>query len=195
MSNEVFPSTLNGYLWDSKKKPTFNNVTHSPTSGRDIHIALYSQPVFEFNLSNQWLTDADKNTLMNFFQRRQGSFDSFLYADEDSTVTAHAIYVGDGVTTQFQLSKWNDPFREIVNNVAGMPTIYLNGVTNTDWSMNATGLITFTTAPGAGVVISWSGLAYYRCVFLEDALEYNQFASRLYDCEEIAFKGSLVNKL
>jgi hypothetical protein len=43
--------------------------------------------------------------------------------------------------------------------------------------------------------LTWTGAAYYRCVFMEDSLEYNQFANRLYDCSEITFKGSLVNKL
>lgn len=198
MSNLVFPSTLSGYQWDSKKKPVFNNITHSPPTGRDVRISLYEHPVYEFMLSNQWLTKADKDTLMNFFKARRGSFDSFLYADEESVAVANAFNTGNGVTTQFQLRFWADPYQETVNNVAGSPLLYLNNVLQTPgthYTISTTGLITFATAPTSGAVLSWSGTAYYRCIFLEDSLEYNQFADRLYDCSEIKFKGSLAAKL
>jgi uncharacterized protein (TIGR02217 family) len=198
MSNLVFPSTMNGYLWDSKKKPVFNNLTHSSATGRDVRIALYDQPVYEFTLSNQWLTRADKDTLIGFFVARRGMFDSWLYLDEDGVVTAQTFGTGDGVATAFQLLKATVNALEIVNNLVSSPLIYINGVLKTigtHYSVSATGLITFVTVPTAGAVLAWTGSAYYRCVFLEDTLAYNQFASRLYDCSEIKFKGSLVNKL
>ncbi len=195
MSDLVFPASMNGYMWDSKKKPVFNNLTHSPTTGRDIHISLYNQPVYEFNLSNQWLTKADKDSLIGFFLARQGSFDSFLYLDEDSVAVAEPIAVGNGVTTSFQLTKVTGGFSSIVNNPVGL-SLYLNGallILGTHYTISATGLISCSVP--SGQVLSWSGSAYYRCVFLADSLEYNQFAERLYDCSEITFKGALVNKL
>jgi hypothetical protein len=198
MSNLVFPSTLNGYVWDCKKKPVFNNITHSPPTGRDVRISLYEHPIYEFTLSNQWLSKTDKDLLMNFFKARRGSFDSFLYSDEESIALVHPIYIGDGVTTTFQLSFLAYPYREIVNNFAGSPLIYLGTTLKTlgvHYTISPTGLITFVTAPVSGVVMFWSGTAYYRCIFLEDSLEYNQFADRLYDCNEIKFKGSLAAKL
>jgi hypothetical protein len=195
MSNEIFPSTLAGYAWDSKKKPVFNNIVHSPVTGRDIRIALYSQPVYEFTLTNQWLTKADKDALMGFFLARRGQFDSFLYADEDCVAVADP-FGNFTVNAAFQLIKHTGGFAHTVNNVAGMPAIYLANrlLDGYEYSINATGLVAVHNAIGTGL-LTWSGSAYYRCIFLEDSLEYNQFADRLYDCGEIKFKGCMANKL
>jgi hypothetical protein len=210
MSDLIFPSTLNGFTWDSKKKPLFNNITHSPQTGRDIHISLYDQPIYEFNLANQWLTKADKDALIGFFTARRGSFESFLYVDEDCALQNHVFAVSNGSTRDFQLGRLqNGLFLEKVNNYAPSPLIYLNGgllTVGRDYLINGTGLLHFSdsvdpttgavsySVPSGGV-LSWTGTAYYRCVFLEDSLEYNQFAERLYDCGEIKFKGSLANKV
>lgn len=196
MSNEVFPSTLSGFTFDSLKKPIFNNLTHSPLTGRDIHIALYNQPVYEFTLINEWLSTADKDSLMGFFMNRRGSFDSFLYTDEDSIVTDYQFATGDGATAAFQLLKSSGGFIETVNNPVGIPSLYINDVLQTSGvTISATGLVTFSSAPANTYSIKWTGSAYYRCVFLEDSLEYNQFMNRLYECNEIKFKGAMVNKL
>lgn len=196
MSNELFPSALIGWQWDVKKKPLFNNIKHSPPTGRDIRIAVYQQPMFEFSLTNQWLTKADKDALIGFFMARNGGFDSFLFQDDDCTVTTEAFGTGNGTTTQFQLKKVVGSSLADVHNLASSPLIYKNGVLQTSgYTLGTNGLITFSTAPANGVVLAWTGSCYYRCIFLEDELEYNQFADRLYDCEEVRFKGALVNKL
>lgn len=193
MSNAVFPSQLIGFTWDSKKKPIFNNITHSPPSGRDVRISLYSQPVYEFTLSNQWLSKTDKDMLIGFFIARRGNFDSFLYTDEDSVIQQQALTRDKG---SYQLVKSTDGAIEIINNVVGEPDIYVDDVLqvmDADYYIDDTGLIGFYDFVSG--LVTWSGSAYYRSVFLEDSLEYNQFADRLYDCGEIKFKGCLANKL
>jgi uncharacterized protein (TIGR02217 family) len=198
MSNLVFPSSIGGYIWGMKKMPVFNNITHSPATGRDIRISLYDQPIFEFTLSNEWLTKADKDTLMGFFIARKGSFDSFLYLDDDSVITNEGIAIGDNVKTAFQLAKLMGGSLSVVNNAVGSPAIYINGVlktAGTHYTISNTGLITTASPIPTGQVLSWSGSAYYRCVFFEDSLEFGQFATRLYDCGEIKFKGCMANKL
>jgi hypothetical protein len=195
MSNFLFPKNLTGYQWDGTKKPVFNNVTHAPTNGRDVTLSLYSQPVYEFVLHNGWLTKADKNTLINFFISRGGSFDSFLYDDEDSAISHSVFAVGDGVMTDFQLTKVTNLAIETVNNCAANPSIYLDDVLQTGCTVSGSGLVTMAVAPAIGAVLSWSGTAYYRCVFADDNLEYNQFANLLYDCDTITFKGSMATKL
>lgn len=199
MSDVFFPSTQSGYVWDSKKKPVFNTIVHSSATGCDVRISLYSQPVYEFMLSNQWLTKADKDALIGFFIARKGAFDTFLYFDEDCTATRNAFAIGDGETYIFQLAKSIGSGREVVNipYLAGV-ILYLDGselIVGTHYTINYLGVITMIYTPYAGMVLSWSGTAYYRCAFLEDALEYNQFADRLYDCNEVKFKGSLAAKL
>jgi hypothetical protein len=196
MSNEVFPSQLHGFTWECKKKPVFNTITHSPPTGRDVRISLYSQPVYEFTLSNQWLTKADKDLLIGFFLARKGGFDSFLYQDEDCVVVNQPIYAVSG-SNNFQLIKSTYAADELVNNVAVAPVVSIVGLGALDYlfdyTVSSTGLVSIVFTPDD--VVSWSGSCYYRCVFLEDSLEYNQFADRLYDCGEIKFKGCLANKL
>jgi hypothetical protein len=196
MSNEVFPSQLQGFTWECKKKPIFNTITHSPPTGRDVRISLYSQPVYEFTLSNQWLTKADKDLLIGFFLARKGGFDSFLYQDEDCVVANQQLVALDSSLTIYQLIKSTAAANEVVNN-AYVSDIWLSSGLGLDYpddySIDPTGLITLFNVPDSSVI--WSGSCYYRCVFLEDSLEYNQFADRLYDCGEISFKGCLANKL
>ena len=195
MSNEVFPSQLHGFTWECKKKPMFNTITHSPPTGCDVRISLYSQPVYEFTLSNQWLTKADKDVLIGFFLARKGGFDSFLYQDEDCVVIKQPIYPIAGSDFDFQLIKSTAAASEIVNNVADTPSLYFDNelLSLSDYEVDGWGLIRLLINPYG--TVSWSGSCYYRCVFLDDELEYNQFADRLYDCSEIKFKGSLANKL
>jgi hypothetical protein len=198
MSNQIFPANLGGYTWDGTKKPTFNNLTHSVKNGRDLSLSLYSQPIYEFHLINNWLTSTDKATLINFFIERGGAFDSFLYTDEDSAVNNQAFATGNGADTAFQLIKTTNFASETVNNPASAPHIYLDGVlktAGTHYTINDSGLVIMATAPALNAVLSWSGLAYYRCIFIEDNMEYNQFANRLYNCDTIDFKGSMANKL
>lgn len=193
MSELVFSSDLSGYQWDSKKKPVFSTLSHSPMTGRDVRIALYRQPVYEFILHNGWMNTADKNSLMAFFVARKGVLDSFLYADEDCDVSNQVIGAGNGVITTFQLIKNTGAAVEWVCNPAPNAQIYVAGALKTaitDYGINWKGEVVFVVAPAVGAVISWSGVAYYRCVFLADELEVSQFANLLYECGEIAFKGS-----
>jgi uncharacterized protein (TIGR02217 family) len=197
MSNAIFPASLIGYVYGNKKKPNFNTASHSPVSGRAVNLLLYDQPVHEFSLSNEWLSETDKNTFIGFFKARKGSFESFLFADEDSVITGQAIGLGDGVTTHYQLVRITNDSIEQVNNFAGI-SVYLDGVLQSyvmDYLINDTGLIIFTTAPTSGAVITWTGTAYYRCVFVEDRLESSQFANQLTACADIKFYGCMANKL
>jgi uncharacterized protein (TIGR02217 family) len=192
MSDLVFPSELSGYAWDSKKKPVFSTISQSPVTGRDVRIALYRQPIYEFMLSNVWMDTADKNSLIAFFVARKGVLDSFLYADEDCDVSNQFIGAGNGVITTFQLIKNTGTAVEWVCNPAPNAQIYVAGAlktATTDYVINWKGEVIFVAAPAVGAVISWSGVAYYRCVFLANELEVSQFANLLYECGEIGFKG------
>ncbi|HEU4376275.1 MAG TPA: DUF2163 domain-containing protein [Telluria sp.] len=70
------------------------------------------------------------------------------------TVTAVPFFTGDGVTGVIQLL---DTAGERVTSGFTIAHIYLNGVATTAYTVNGTGLITFTTPPGAGAVATWTG--------------------------------------
>jgi uncharacterized protein (TIGR02217 family) len=113
----------------------------------------------------------DLAAVVAFFEARNGRLHGFRFkdwADFKSCLpsqmpgpTNQPIGTGNGVATLFQLTKrytsgaqsWT---RAIAKPVAGTVTIALNGMPQASgWSVStSTGLITFTTAPAAGVAIT-----------------------------------------
>ncbi len=72
---------------------------------------------------------------------------------------------------------------------AGVPfVIYNNGaiVATSAYSLGSTGIVTFTSAPGNGNVLSWTGDYFYRCRFLEDSIEFEEFFSKYYAIKKLS---------
>ena len=130
----------------------------------------------------------DLAAVVAFFEARNGRLHGFRFkdwGDQKSCLpsgtpapTDQKIGNGDGTTTTFQLVKryssgaqsWT---RSITKPVAGSVTIALNGAPQASgWSVaTATGLVTFATAPGAGVAVT-AGFAFDVPVrFDSDALD------------------------
>jgi hypothetical protein len=85
--------------------------------------------------------------------------------------TSQAIATGDGATKAFSMIRTfiTAGAQDLIQNFVNPPQIFLNGVLQVSgYSIDQYGTITFTTAPGAGVTISWIGQFYYRCHFMED---------------------------
>jgi uncharacterized protein (TIGR02217 family) len=113
----------------------------------------------------------DLAAVVAFFEARNGRLHGFRFKDwvdfksclpsQSPGPTNQPIGTGNGAATLFQLLKrytsgaqsWT---RAITKPVAGTVTIALNGTPQpSGWSVStATGLITFTTAPAAGVAIT-----------------------------------------
>ncbi len=118
----------------------------------------------------------------------RGALHTFLFHDRlDDTAADEVFGTGDGITTIFQLKKIYDPgagatySRNITKpDTAGdidgtLVTIEKNGViASSGVSVNAaTGIVTFTTPPANGVVLTWSG-KFYVCVrFNRDDLPFS----------------------
>ncbi len=200
MSNAVLP-TLAGLAWDVTTSPQFNTRAHRAMSGSEVRSASMVYPLWKFGLKYELLRNDNINnelkTLAGFFNARQGQFDSFLYSNPtDNSVTAQQIGVGDGVQTQFQILRDFGGYVEPVQNLNGAPSIFLNGaLQSTGYTISATGLLTFTFAPAAGGAITWTGSFYYRCRFLSDALDLNQFMKNLFNLSKLEFIGSPMNKV
>src|SRR5918995_1972788 len=100
--------------------------------------------------------------LIAFFRARKGKAYGFRFKDwTDYKATGQLLGTGDGAQTQFQLVKRYPSgsvieARTVSKPVAGTVRIYKDGVEQlSGWSVNVTtGLITFTTAPAAGVEIT-----------------------------------------
>lgn len=115
----------------------------------------------------------DLHAVIAFFEERRGRFHGFRWKDwsdykscaplETISVSDQAIGSGDGAETQFQLEKrYGNAFapwtREIRKPVADSVRIALDSVEQSegaDFTIDlTTGVVTFTSAPGAGVVIT-----------------------------------------
>ena len=200
MGNAVFPS-LAGLKWDVGMSPQFSTRVQRSVSGNELRANFMAYPLWMFKLAYEVLRDDVANNelkqIAGFFLLRRGMFDSFLYTHpSDSTAVLEPFGTGNGVLTQFQLTRSYGGFAEPVQNVVGVPVVKVAGVTKiegTDYTRSSAGLITFTAAPTGA--LTWSGSFYYRVRFLHDAADFNEFLKDLWDLKKIEFVGAVGNKV
>ncbi len=192
MSNAVFPA-LRGFTYPVIKKAVFSNITQESVSGIKKRIANWTYPRWQYEIPAEFLLDGqggveDLQTLVGFFLSRQGSFDSFLFDDpDDDFIAGQELASGDGATRAFQLVRAYGGFGEPMYNIKEAPVavVYLNGAAQASsaYSIGYTdsGLLTFSAAPAAGVVISADFGYYRRCRFQEDTSEFDKFMNQLWE--------------
>jgi len=194
MSNAVFPS-FPGLTWNSVRKPQWATVTKTSVSGREFRAAQFSYPLWRYKLSYSVLRGStalpEVQQIAAFFNARSGSFDTWLYSDpDDKTATAQLFGTGNGTATAFQLARSYGGYTEPVFDLNGAPAIFKAGVlqtVGTHYTVSATGLVTFVAAPANGAALTWTGNYYWRCRFLQDALELNQFLRALWELKTLEF--------
>lgn len=192
---DVMPA-LRGQGFLSKKTPTWKTETKEALSGRESNRQLWSYPRWQFSMDHEFINNSaslpDLKKMFTFFNSKRGSYKQFLYLDpEDSTATDAPVAVGNGTATQFQLTRTltygGITFTEPVQGFFGTPVIKLNGTPTVAFTMNEYGLVTFTSAPGNGVVITWTGTFFFVCKFDEDELDISQFASKFWEQDGLSF--------
>jgi uncharacterized protein (TIGR02217 family) len=194
--------TLPGLAWSRHKKPAFNTRIASHVSGREVRVALMSNPLYEFEATYGGLTSSASGfaglgasslqSLMGFFLQLQGQFGTFLYTDpEDNAATGQGIGVGDGATTAFVFARALGGFAEPVGWVTAVSHVYLNGTLQSagSYSLTAPNTLSFTTPPGAGVVVSADFAFAFQCRFVDDQMEFEEFMSNLWKLESMKFRS------
>ena len=183
------------------KTPHFNTVTMKPAAGRGVVTASlcpYATWDFSVTLSLAIGSESDSTTILNaflgLFLQCQGSTGFFLFTDPNDNTISNANgcmlnvtpgastpmgILGDGTSTQFQLARNIGGGFDIIQNVNGTPTLYVNGSLTTSYSVSATGVITFVSAPAADATLTWGGQFYYLCQFSDDTLK-DLKSNRLY---------------
>jgi uncharacterized protein (TIGR02217 family) len=209
VSSEIFPA-LPGVRWGRPWRPDFGaTIIQRSVSGNEARVQLQSYPLWEMELAYDVLR-ADAATLelqkvLGFFLRHGGDYESWLFDNPDDRTAAagQALGTGTGTQVQFQLARrygfgaWFAT--EPVQNVGTLGTVRVNGAAQTlgvNFTVNATGLITFASAPANGAAITWDpGTFYYRCRFAVAQLDLEKFATELFELKRVRFVGALGNKV
>ena len=154
-----FPTDIS---YGSSGGPEYATDVVISQSGAEQRNVNWTQARARFNVAHGVKTQAQLDALIAFFRARKGRAYGFRLKDwTDYVATAQWIGTGDGTQTAFQLSKLYssggvNEYRTISKPVSGTVKLYKNAVLqSTGYSVNnATGVVTFSTAPAAAVLIA-----------------------------------------
>lgn len=196
MSGSLFP-TFPGLAWPVKRTPIFSSKVVKAVSGREIRSYFTPYPVYKIELTFEYLSIEDWKNLGGFFKLQKGKWDWFYFFDvNDNTVTAQSFGVGDGTTSTFQLVRSLGGFSEPIENLNGTPSIYKDGVLQSSgYTISSTGIVTFTPAPAAATVLTWTGNYYWRVRFDQDEAEFSENLSQFFELKKLVLWGATGNKV
>lgn len=170
-----FPPTIS---YGSSGGPGFNTNIITVDSATEDRVSRWSSARCSYDVVNGIKTQADLYLLIAFFRARMGAAYGFRYKDwsdyastsdgntapngtQSISHTDCTLGTGDGVATTIQLVKQyisgpTTRTRTITKPVSGTVKVGFDGVNQASgWTVDtATGIVTFTTAPGNGVVIT-----------------------------------------
>lgn len=185
----VFPDQISR---NSTGGPSFSTIVTRARSGVEQRVQTRSMPLFRYSVNVfQWAQER-RDEMIGFFMAAAGQANTFLFKDwADHFVgmsesggalvhdAAHNFATGDGATTAFQLHKKysysGEEYLRKITRPKSAVKVYLGGVEQgSGWSADYdTGIITFSSAPGNGVDIGWSGEFYVPARLDVDILDLN----------------------
>ncbi len=154
-----FPDDI---AYGSTGGPGFRTEIVQTDSGAEYRNIRWGQARAEYNVA-YGVRDADQLTsLIAMFRVVHGRAHGFRYKDwDDYQADGDLIGTGDNSEKNFQLIKSYTygsytVYRTVKKPVAGTTRIYLDGVEQlSGWSIvTTTGIVTFVSAPGVGVLIT-----------------------------------------
>lgn len=155
-----FPTDIS---YGSSGGPEYATDVVASSSGFEQRNVNWEQARARYNVAHGVKTKAQLDILIAFFRARKGRAYGFRFKDWTDYQATETLGVGNGVQTQFQLIKRYtnggvSEIRTIKKPVSGSIQVYKNAVLQTSGlSVDVTtGMITFSTAPESGQVISAS---------------------------------------
>lgn len=199
MSDAVFP-TLPGLSWSVFKEPRFNSKVQVAADMSELRLQLASTPVYKVRLTYDVLRDTalhdELRTIGGFFMARGGKYDSWLFTDPyDCNVSQQVFGYGDGTTANFSLIRSFGEFNERVANVNAISEVRVANTPTSNYTVSAAGVVTFNSPPANTSAVSWSGSYYFRCRFLQDSQEFENFMRQLWAAQSVEFLANLGTKL
>lgn len=194
--NVIFPQDIS---YGSSGGPGFKTTIVPLDSGGELRYARWSGPRRIYDVAYGVKSLDQLSTLLDFFITREGALNSFKFKDflDFTTASDHRsspsttdvqIGTGDGSTTTFQLKKVyastaGNKERTLTKPRSGTIVASLDDVTTTAFTTNLeTGVITFSSAPSAGVIVKAGCEFFVHARFGDDVdesmmLSYDDFAS------------------
>jgi uncharacterized protein (TIGR02217 family) len=136
-------------------------------------------------------------TLVGFFMLCREAFGTFLFEDpSDCRVVGQQIGVGNASISVFQLQRAmgaalpEGGFLEPIVAPRVVSAIYLNGIIQNPSTYSVdpdSGLVAFGTAPASGLIVSADFTYYFRCRFIDDKYDFENFMHRLWQLKKLTF--------
>lgn len=192
MSNEIFPA-LPGIKWGTTRKPMFSTRKVASVSGYEVRVSQRAYPTYSLSLQYEFLRNKiaaqELSRLLGLFERHRGSADSFLFLDSlNYAVTNQAFGVGSGSQQVFQLVAAWAGFVQPASNIKSCTAIKRNGAALTlgaDYTLGSNGTVSFTVAPAAGAVLTWTGDYYMRARFADDYLDVDTLWRDMWEAKKV----------
>ncbi len=142
--------------------PSFSTDIITMKNGNEQRNINWSRPRMRYNLVNTIKNQGSFDLINAFFYNRKGRAYGFRYKDwADYQAIGQVVGVADGVETQFQLIKTYDSgsnqlSRTISKPVENTVSVYMDAVLQSSgYSIDiTTGILTFSSAPSNGAIIS-----------------------------------------
>lgn len=166
--------------------PGFSTAIVTTGGGWEQRSADWADARLRFDAGPGVRSEADVQALIGFFRARRGAARGFRFRDpfDDSSngmtgapdAGDQGIGIGDGVATEFELTKTygtgdEAQVRRISRPVAGSVRVAVDGVAVSGWTLDGGGVVRFDAAPAEGAVVS-AGFRFDVPVrFAEDSLE------------------------
>jgi len=198
MAFNAFPSLSPAF--PIARSPAVDTVRQESISGKRTLLPLRTVPRWKWQITYQILRSAyftygsfdELETLTGFWLAQSISGLPFAYTEaEDSTATNQGFGEGDGETTAFQLTRGRSGFAEPVYAPTIITSVEIAGTPTAAYTLGATGIVTFNSAPGAAQALTWSGSYAWLCRFDEDTLNLSRFMAGLSEAKSVKFSSEI----
>jgi uncharacterized protein (TIGR02217 family) len=184
-----FPAAL---AYGAQGGPGFSTDVVLTADGQESRNVNWAEARCRWDVGSIHRSKAEIEILIAFFHAvAQGQEGLFVFRDFTDDAFNSPIGVGDGSTAAFPLVKVyaTGPYsraRRLTHPVEGSVSVALDGVFVGGWTLDyGTGLLTFATPPGAGVVVSAAGNFEVLCRFAQDHLPVTVVTPGVYSCGQM----------
>lgn len=195
----------------TKWMPTFKTtILQGHSSGREIRRYNQIYALHEITLLFEVLRDQTQNQtpfvplagfteymqLCQQFIREYGTAGIFYFdAPWDDSRTGELIGTGDGTHTQFVIGRtfgtvaYN--LTEPIGGINQLTTVYFDGspIASDLYSVGRGYLLNFNTPPASGVTITADFSFYYRCRFMADNLDFEEFMKNIWSVKQLKMRS------